>query len=223
MISIRRPWVASLLVCVPLSICGTQATEPFLGPQVQKKIDAAARAMIANRTTAGIAVGVVRGGQLVFNRSYGSANLELAVPVNGSTVFRLASLTKQFTAASVLMLSEQGKLSLEDRLAKFYPDFPRGKEITVRHLLNHTSGIRDYIEAFPQELHPQWDAPKLVQRLHSAGFDFDPGTRWHYSNSGYYLLGQIIEKNVRQILRGLHQEQAFRAARHDGYVRGLRV
>ena len=162
---------------------------------MEGKIDAAARTMIANKTAAGLSVGVVRDGQLVFNRGYGFANLELSVPVNNSTVFRLASVTKQFTAASVLLLVEQHKLSLDDKLAKYYPDFPRGKQITLRHLLNHTSGIKDYVDGLLWELPPKdWKTADLAKRLAGIGFDFEPGTHWHYSNSGYFLLGQIIEK-----------------------------
>jgi len=114
--------------------------------------------------------------------------------VSDRTVFRLASLTKQFTAASVLLLVEQKKLSLDDKLSKFYPDFPRGAEITILHLLNHTSGIRDYVDELLVQLPPtQWATPELAKRLATVGFDFDPGTHWHYSNSGYFLLGQIVE------------------------------
>jgi D-alanyl-D-alanine carboxypeptidase len=175
-------------------LAGAHATEPFLGPELQAKVDSVALGAISKGTAAGIAVGLVRGGQLVFNRGYGSANLELNVPVNNSTVFRLASITKQFTAASVLLLAEQHKLSLDDNLTKFYPDFPRGKQITLRHLLNHTSGIRDYTEVNLEALaRERWTVPKFAQYIGGLGFDFDPGTQWHYSNSGYYLLGHIIE------------------------------
>jgi CubicO group peptidase (beta-lactamase class C family) len=168
---------------------------PFLGKDVEARIELAARAVVSSGLSAGVAVGVVRGGQLVFNRAYGLANLELSVPVTASTVFRLASLTKQFTAASVLLLVEQHKLSLDDKLAKYYPDFPRAGQVTIRHLLNHTSGIRDYAEVLSQELgRSRPTGPEFVKRIAGLGYDFDPGTMWNYSNSGYFLLGQIIEK-----------------------------
>src|SRR5918994_1217537 len=122
--------VAVVMIVGTQLLFAAHATEPFLEPGLQAKVDAAARSAVHDGTAAGIAVGVVRGDQLVFNRGYGSANLELDVPVNNSTVFRLASITKQFTAASVLLLAEQQKLSLEDKLTKFYPDFPRGRQIT---------------------------------------------------------------------------------------------
>jgi D-alanyl-D-alanine carboxypeptidase len=171
------------------------AAEPFLGKDVEARIEVAARAIVSSGRSPGVAVGIVRGGQLVFNRGYGLANLELNDRVNASTVFRLASLTKQFTAASVLLLVEQRKLSLDDRLAKYYPDFPRGEQVTIRQLLNHTSGIRDYAAVLSEELgRTRPTGPEFVQRIAGLGYDFDPGTMWNYSNSGYFLLGQIIEK-----------------------------
>lgn len=171
------------------------AVEPFLGKDVEGRIEAAAQAMVSSKKTAGVAVGVVRGGQLVFNRSYGVANVELNASMNASTVFRLASVTKQFTATSVLLLAEQHKLSLDDKLAKYYPDFPRGDKVTLRHLLNHTSGIRDYAEVLSEDLgRLQPTGPEFVKRIAQLGYDFEPGTMWNYSNSGYFLLGQIIEK-----------------------------
>lgn len=188
-------WLVPAVLGALLAVPAAHATDTFLSPELEGKVDAAARAMIANKTAAGLSVGVVRDGQLVFNRGYGMANLELSVPVNNSTVFRLASVTKQFTAASVLLLIEQKKLSLSDKLAKFYPDFPRGKEITILNLLNHTSGIKDYTDGLLWDLSPKgWPTPELAKRLAGIGFDFPPGTHWHYSNSGYFLLGQIIEK-----------------------------
>ena len=183
--------LAGTVVAAPMR----HAAEPFLGTDIEARIEAAAQAMVSDGRTAGVAVGVVRGGQLVFNRSYGVANLELNEPVNASTVFRLASVTKQFTAASVLLLVEQHKLSLDDKLAKYYPDFPRGEQVTIRQLLNHTSGIRDYAEVLSEELgRTRPTGPQFVQRIAGLGYDFDPGTMWNYSNSGYFLLGQIIEK-----------------------------
>ncbi len=157
MISARNSWLVAF--ALGLSFVEAHATEPFLGPELEAKIDAAAQRAVNGKKTAGVAVGVVRGGQLVFNRGYGLANVELNVPVNTSTVFRLASLTKQFVAADVLTLIDQKKLSLDDKLSKFYPDFPRAGEVTIRHLLTHTSGIRDYTEVRLEELGlRQWES-----------------------------------------------------------------
>jgi D-alanyl-D-alanine carboxypeptidase len=170
------------------------AAEPFLGRDVEARIEGAARAIVSSGRSAGVAVGVVRGGQLVFNRNYGLANVELNEPVSASTVFRLASLTKQFTAAAVLLLVEQRRLSLDDKLAKYYPDFPRAEQVTIMQLLNHTAGIRDYAELLSEEIgRTRPTGPQFVKRIAELGYDFEPGTMWNYSNSGYFLLGQIIE------------------------------
>ena len=147
---------------------------------------------------AGAAVAVLRDGELVFVNGYGRANLELATPVNTKTVFRVGSLTKQFTAAGILLIAEQGKLRTDDKLSQYLPDFPRADEVTVRELLNHTSGIHNFTES------------SLIDKISTSGttlkeltagiagqsplFDFEPGTGWWYSNSNYVLLGAVIEK-----------------------------
>lgn len=188
-----RPTIIAFFSAL-LMTCFARAAEPVLSAEAEAKLDAAARAIVESKQGAGIAIGVVRGKQLVFNRAYGSANLEQGMPVTASTNFRLASLTKQFTATAVLLLAEQKKLSLDDKLTKYYAEFPRGNEITLRHLLQHTAGIRDYLDGLVTLPPTEWAHEKLAQRIATLGFDFDPGTAWNYSNSNYYLLGQIIEK-----------------------------
>jgi CubicO group peptidase (beta-lactamase class C family) len=125
------------------------------------------------------------------------ADLELGVPVEPDMVFRLGSITKQFTAVSVLMLAEQGKLGLQDEITKFLPDYPtQGRKITVEHLLTHTSGIQSYTD-MPEWL-PLWrkdfTLKELIDLFKDKPMQFEPGERWVYNNSGYILLGAIIEK-----------------------------
>jgi CubicO group peptidase (beta-lactamase class C family) len=169
-----------------------------LTPVIEAKIDAAAKQEVDSGKVAGAAVAVMRDGRLVFARGYGHANLELATPVNANTVFRIGSLTKQFTAAAVLLLAEQGKLKIDDKLSLYLPQFPRGNEVTLRDLLNHTSGIHNFTEG------PLIDkistSGATVQELvagiaaQSPLYDFEPGKGWWYSNSNYALLGAVIEK-----------------------------
>jgi len=186
--------IRSVLLCA-LIAGRAHAVEPYLGTELEGKIEAAARALIDTRQGAGIAVGVMRGDVLVFNRAYGLSNVELSVPMTTSTNFRLASLTKQFTAAAVLLLAEQKKLSIDDKLSKYYPQFPRGNEVTLRHLLQQTAGIRDYFGVlYADKGRLLWTEAELAERIATIGYDFDPGTAWNYSNSNYFLLGQIIEK-----------------------------
>jgi CubicO group peptidase (beta-lactamase class C family) len=160
----------------------------------------------------GAAVIVVRDGKVVFRKGYGKANLELGVPVEPDMVFRLGSITKQFTAVAILMLAEQGKLSLDDDITKFLPDYPtKGQRITIEHLLTHTSGIKSYTSL------PEWLAlwrkdltvKEIIDLFKNQPMDFAPGERWSYSNSGYILLGAIIEKVSGQTYQEFVEKNIF--------------
>jgi CubicO group peptidase (beta-lactamase class C family) len=143
------------------------------------------------------AVLVARGDRVLLTKGYGFANLEWDIPNGPSTKFRLGSLTKQFTATSILLLEERGKLSVDDPVKKYMPDAPAAwDKITIFNLLTHTSGIpsftgfKDYADSEPFATTPA----KLVARFRDKPLDFEPGTKWSYSNSGYVLLGYLIEK-----------------------------
>ncbi len=146
----------------------------------------------------GATVLVAKKGQIIYHKAFGMANLELDVPMRTDHVFRIGSVTKQFTAAAILQLAEQGKLSLQDELTKFIPDYPtQGKKITVEQLLNHTSGIKSYTDLKKwdqQEQRRDFTPLALIDYFKNEPMDFDPGTQWKYNNSGYILLGYIIEK-----------------------------
>ena len=145
----------------------------------------------------GAAVLVSKDGKTLFEKAYGYASLEHHVPVTPQTKFRIGSITKQFTAAAILRLQEQGKLSVDDPLSKFVADYPRGSEVRLRHLLTHTSGIHNYTEK-PDFLEtvrvPVKSVEDHIGSFRNDPFDFSPGERWSYSNSGYFLLGHIVEK-----------------------------
>lgn len=182
-----------------ISFVGVAQAEPsLLAPGVEAKIDAAVQQDVASGRVAGVAVAVLRDHKLLFVKGYGRANLELATPVSAKTVFRIGSLTKQFTAAGVLLLAEQGKLKIDDKLSLYLPNFPRANDVTLRDLLDHTSGIHNFTES------------PVIDKISTSGatvedlvndiagqsplFDFEPGTGWWYSNSNYVLLGAVIEK-----------------------------
>jgi len=161
-------------------------------------VDSVANAAVAEHRTAGVSVAVVKNGRTVLAKGYGFADLENDVPATAETVYRIGSVTKQFTSAAIMRLVEQGKVSLDDTLQKFLPNFPtQGNRVTVRHLLNHTSGIKSYTS-----LGPKWQrvmrldlaTDSLVAMFANEPFDFKPGDKWLYDNSGYFLLGMIIEK-----------------------------
>jgi CubicO group peptidase (beta-lactamase class C family) len=140
---------------------------------------------------------VARGGEVLLSKGYGSANLEWNIPNAPDTKFRLGSITKQFTAAAILLLEERGKLTTGDPVKKFMPDAPAAwDKITIFHLLTHTSGIPSFT-GFPdyQSLKPIATTPeKLIDRFRDKPLEFEPGEKWSYSNSGYVLLGYLLEK-----------------------------
>lgn len=147
----------------------------------------------------GAAVVMMRGGQLLFSGARGLSNLEARRPITPDTVFRLGSITKQFVAATVLQLVAEGKLSLDDPLSRFMPDYPApGANATVRQLLNHSSGLFDFSKipgwmGSEASLRPNSTAD-LVALTRSRPANAEPGTRWEYSNGGYVLLGAVIEQ-----------------------------
>lgn len=143
----------------------------------------------------GAAVMIIRDGKPIFERAYGMADVEHKVPCSTSTDFRLASVTKQFTAMGIMILAEHRKLSLDDKLSKFFPNFPNGNEITVRHLLTHTSGIKDYEDLIPADATKQvkdLDVLHLVSKEKETYFPI--GSKFRYSNSAYALLALIIQR-----------------------------
>ncbi|MCC7054136.1 MAG: serine hydrolase [Gemmatimonadaceae bacterium] len=144
----------------------------------------------------GATVLIARGDDVLYRKAFGMADLELRVPMRADNVLQLASITKQFTSVSILMLMEQGKLALQDPLSKFIPDYPRGDEITLHHLLNHSSGVTSYtnLVTFRSKTRQDLSPEEIVESVKHLPLEFTPGTQYAYSNSGYALLGMIIEK-----------------------------
>jgi D-alanyl-D-alanine carboxypeptidase len=145
----------------------------------------------------GATVIVVKDGKTVLRKAYGMADVEKHQPMDAAMSLRLGSITKQFTAVSILMLAEQGKLALSDDITKFLPDYPtHGKTITIEHLLTHTSGIVNYTSrrGFGANSDKDLSVAQMIATFKDDPLEFDPGTRFSYSNSGYFLLGAIIEK-----------------------------
>ena len=154
---------------------------------------------------------VIKDGEAVYRRAFGAANLEERVPNTPSTNFRLASVTKQFTAMSVMILEEQGKLGFDDILPDFFPDFPPyGRKITVRHLLQHTSGLIDYENVTADSTTvPLLDRDVLMLMKRQDSTYFAPGSRHRYSNSGYALLALIVEKVSARSFATFLKEKIF--------------
>ena len=181
------------------------ATLPVLAAQAQVSPDQidALFASLKSSNTPGAAVLVVRNGIPIFRRGYGITDLRTRSPINPATSFRLASFTKQFTAMCIMLLVHDGKLHYDDHLTAVLPEFPSyGKPITIRHLLNHTSGLPDYEDILakqylntPDDKIPQIHDAEVMKLLdqQSAAL-FPAGSKWQYSNSGYVVLAQIVER-----------------------------
>ena len=175
----------------------------------------------------GCALGVIHNGQLVYKRGYGMANLEYNIPISPTSVFWIASTSKQFTAMSVALLARQGRLSLDDDIRRYLPELPPyQRPITIRHLIHHTSGIRDYsalmfLSGIPTEdVHSDEDMFHLMARqtdedilafiARQRELNFAPGSEHLYSNSGYLLLAQIVKRVSGKSLREFAEENIFR-------------
>ena len=136
----------------------------------------------------------IQKGRVVKMKGYGMASIEFDVPVTGDTVFEIGSVTKQFTAAGILLLAQEGKLSVDDTIGKHLPDIPGAwANITIRHLLHHTSGIKSYTGLNGFELTKRLTQQQFIARLAPLPLEFEPGAKWKYCNTGYNLLGFIIE------------------------------
>ena len=160
-------------------------------------------ASLKSSNAPGAAVLVVRNGQPVFQQGYGVRDLRAMHPIDAQTNFRLASFTKQFTAACIMLLAHDGKLRYDEHLTDVFPEFPAyGREITLRNLLNHTSGLPDYEDILMKQ-HPNTPEDKIPQILDAGVLHlleqqnsgkFPPGAKWEYSNSGYAVLAMVVEK-----------------------------
>ena len=163
----------------------------------EKAFDKILTELFTNDGPGGTAL-VIKNGKTIYKKAFGKANLELDVPMQPENIFRIGSITKQFTACAILKLMEEGKLDLQDDITKYLSDYPtHGHTITIEHLLTHTSGIKSYtdLEKWTPEMHKKDFTPKeMVDWFKNEPMDFAPGTKFRYNNSAYFLLGYIIEK-----------------------------
>jgi len=158
------------------------------------KVDRAVKAEMRQHPIPGVALEIIRNGKCIKRAGYGLANLEWRTRVTPQTVFEIGSVTKQFTAAGILLLVQEGKLSVDDRISAHLPKTPEiWKDITVRHLLTHTSGIKNYTVLDGFELTKHLTQAQFIRQMGSYPLDFPPGGKWAYCNSGFSLLGYIIE------------------------------
>ncbi len=176
-------------------------------------IDSIVEAPLGEGRIAGASVAVGRAGRLVFAKGYGLADRENAVAVTPASVFEVGSVTKQFTATSILQLVAQGKVGLDDELTKYLPDYPeQGHHVTIRELLHHTSGIKSYtsLKRFGAEMTRDLPHDSLVAMFDTVAFDFDPGQEMRYDNSGFFLLGLVVEKASGESFADYIRDHIFR-------------
>src|SRR5438874_672547 len=177
-------------------ICSSASAQTQLPADLTQKIDAVVTDALTRSGVPSASIAVVKDGQVVYVKAYGDAKLEPKTAATSQMRYSIGSISKQFTAAAILLLQEQGKLSLDDKVAKYIPDLTRANEVTIRQLLSHTSGYQDYWPqdyVMPMMLQPV-TAQKIMDMWAKKPLDFDPGTKWQYSNTNYVIAGVIVEK-----------------------------
>ena len=165
-------------------------------PSLENYIDGLLASVARKEKAPGAAVLVSKSGEILFKKGYGMADIGYKIPVSTITKFRIGSITKQFVAAAILKLQEEGRISTADKLSKFIPDFPRSDEVTVHHLLTHTSGIHSFTNRpdFLETATVSTTAKRMIDTIKADKYDFSPGEDFEYNNSGFFILGYIIEK-----------------------------
>jgi len=203
---------AGLLALCALPIALTAQAVDNIDPDLGGRIDHIANSVLDQTGVPSASIAVVKGGKLVYTQAYGKARLDPPTPATPQMRYSIGSISKQFTAAAILLLQEQGKLSVDDPVSKYVPGLTRGDEVTIREILSHTSGYQDY---WPEDyvmtpmLKPE-TAQQILDTWAKKPLDFDPGTKWQYSNTNYVIAGQIVEKVSGERLMEFLTEHIFR-------------
>jgi D-alanyl-D-alanine carboxypeptidase len=172
------------------------ASAQQLSPDTAAKVAAIAQKVLADSGVPSASVGIVQGGHVVYTQAFGLARVLPPIPAEASMAYPIGSISKQFTATAILVLQQQGKLSLQDPVSKFFPELTRSSEVKIINLLTHTSGYQDYA---PQDYTiPAWKLPgdplAVVHQFAGKPLDFDPGTQWQYSNTNFVIAALIVQK-----------------------------
>jgi D-alanyl-D-alanine carboxypeptidase len=198
-----RPAIRVLLLLVVASVSSrpvTAQTQSVTRPALVTRLDSLTRAWVVNAPAAGTTVEVIRGSDTLLLEGVGQRDLAAHLPATTQTVYRIGSITKQFTAAAIMQLVERGRIGLNDPLSKYLPEYPQWRNITVRELLNHTSGIHSYtsVPAWVKTWNDELTPAQVVAFVAKDTLDFAPGTEWRYNNTGYVLLGMILDRVTGQ-------------------------
>lgn len=200
--------------------CAPPASAAPLSPQQQADIDASVGEWLAKTGAPSVSVAVVVGGELSYAKAYGAARLSPRTPATPTTRYAIDSISKEFTAAAVLKLQEAGKLSLDDDISRYVPSLAKPQPVTIRQVLSHTAGFRDY---WPQDyVTIEMGKPATVQAVMDEWggrpLDFAPGTDWQYSNTGFVIAGAIVEKVSGQPLTAFLKSNVFEPLHMQGVV-----
>lgn len=192
------------------AVLGAQTVDS-IDPALKGRIDAIAQGVLVQRGVPSASVAVVAGGKLVYTQAYGLAHISPDKAATPEMRYSIGSISKQFTAAAILMLQEEGKLKLDDPVEKYVPSLTRGDEVTIREILSHTSGYQDY---WPEDylMTPMMKpatAQEIVDKWAKKPLDFEPGTKWQYSNTNFVIAGLIVEKVSGEKLMDFLEEHIF--------------
>jgi CubicO group peptidase (beta-lactamase class C family) len=189
----------------------TAAAQNTLPAAMQTRVDSIAAQVLQSTGVPSASVGIVKDGKIAYLKAYGDARLHPAVAATPSMRYSIGSISKQFTAAAILLLQQQGKLSLDDPVSRWFPELTDANQVTVRELLSHTSGYQDYYPedyTMPPMLLPT-TADAILAKWGERPLDFPPGTQWQYSNTNFVIAGKIVEKASGVPLMRFLQENIF--------------
>jgi len=208
---LNRKLIAVTFILSSYLTSHAQQIEPFNKEDraAATRVDRVVKAAMSTYKIPGVSLAVLRNGKIILLKSYGLANVEHQVPVKPETIFQSGSIGKQFTAAAIMILAQENKLSLDDKVSKYFPDAPASwKDITVWNLLTHTSGLGDYPPDI--DLRRDYTEEQFFESVKKAPLEFAPGTNWNYSNVGYVTLGILIRKVTGKYYGDFLQERVFR-------------
>ncbi|HEX4067878.1 MAG TPA: serine hydrolase domain-containing protein [Acidobacteriaceae bacterium] len=206
-----RGFLVLALVGLAGSATQAQLAVDRLPVDLRQKVDQVAQQVLDQTGVPSASLAIVRDGQIEYTRAYGKARLDPSVEATPAMRYSIGSISKQFTATAVLLLQQQGKLSIDDSVGKYLPHVTRANEVTIRELLSHTSGYQDY---WPEDyLMPPMRQPTTAQHILDVWgkkpLDFDPGTKWQYSNTNYVIAGRIVEQVSGEPLMQFLEEHVF--------------
>jgi D-alanyl-D-alanine carboxypeptidase len=214
MLARHGSWIVSVAFFFATGFnAGASAASDHVPAVVASKIEGDVTSLLHRFAVPGAAVMVLQKGHVSLVQAFGSRDLTARLPMRPDSCFEIGSITKQFTAASILQLQEAGKLQIDRPLSDYLPQAPHSAEVTLRQLLAHTSGLHDYLDLSTEDLYRLASQPisydDLIERVSSLPLDFEPGSRWSYSNTGYLLLGKVIETVSGETYKGYLQHHVF--------------